>query len=92
MFSVILGWILVVLGVLSYVVALVMFAKSQIAAPVEKGFPRFDSEDLKAIGELLDKLAKAIESFGKLSVPVQWALLGLVNIGIGAYLIGNPAF
>lgn len=84
---VVLGWILVVLGLLSYVVALVMLIKEQFFAKPKKDLPVFENVDLKGIGDFLDKLASAFEKFSKLSVPVQWAVLGLVNIAVGVYLI-----
>lgn len=91
MFSVILGWILIVLGILSYVGALIAFIKAQFA-PAERAFPPIEDINLKGIAEILDKLATVMENFGKLSIPVQWALLGLANIGIGAILIANRPF
>lgn len=90
--SAILGWIFVILGVISYVVALAILIKEQFFAKAEKALPVFENVDFKAIGDLVEKLANAIEKFSKLSVPVQWAFLGLVNIGIGAYLIANRPF
>lgn len=92
MFSTILGWILVVLGVVSYIVALAMLIKEQFFPKAEKGLPVFENMDLKGIADLLEKLANLLEQFSKLSVPVQWAFLGLVSIGIGAYLIANTPF
>lgn len=83
----VLGWILVVLGIASYVVALAMLIKEQFLAKREKALPVFEDMNFKAIGDLLDKAGNAIEKFAKLSVPVQWALLGLANIVAGVYLI-----
>jgi hypothetical protein len=90
--SSILGWILVILGVASYLVALAMLVKEQFFKEVEKDLPVFESVDFKAIGEFLEKLSDAIENFSKLSVPVQWAFLGLLNIGIGSYLMSAKPF
>ena len=91
MLSVILGWLLVLLGVVSYLVALAMLVKQQFLKE-EKAESSFESLDLETIGDLLEQLTRAIESFSRLSVPVQWALLGLINIGIGAYLLANTPF
>lgn len=91
--SAILGWLLVILGILSYVVALGILVKEQFFKEKEKGLlPAGLSEDIKVISELLQNLAGLLEKFSKMSVPVQWALLGLANIGIGAYLIVNSPF
>jgi hypothetical protein len=88
MISVVLGWILVVLGVLSYLSGLAAFFKGQFFTPAEKTETRgLGSAELEAVAEVLDKLATAFEQFGKLSVPVQWALLGIATFGVGAYLI-----
>jgi hypothetical protein len=91
--SVTLGWALVILGFLSYVPALVVgliTAIKAMRAPADRAL--ITGNDLKAVAEVLDKLAKVLDSFGKLSVPLQWALLGMANIGIGAYLIANKPF
>ena len=93
MASVVLGWILVGVGVLSYLVALAVLVKERFFAPAQRDLlPNFTEADLKVIAELVDKLAKAMEQFGKLSVPVQWAILGLLQIGVGAYLISARPF
>jgi hypothetical protein len=91
MLSEILGWILVVLGIVSYIVALAILVKQQLLRE-EKAKPSFESLDLGTIGDLLKHLTNAIESFSRLSLPVQWAFLGLMNIGIGAYLLANTPF
>lgn len=91
MLSVILGWVLVLLGVVSYLVALAILIKQQFLK--EQRTPAsFESLDLGTIGDLLENLTRAIESFSKLSLPVQWAFLGLMSIGIGAYLLANTPF
>jgi hypothetical protein len=90
--STILGWIFVILGILSYVAGLAILIKEQFLTKATKALPVFENIDLKGIGDILDKLANALEKFSKLSVPVQWAFLGLVNIGIGAYLLANHPF
>ncbi|HEX8139354.1 MAG TPA: hypothetical protein VF544_17460 [Pyrinomonadaceae bacterium] len=89
--SVTLGWALVVIGVLTYLIgfiaSIVMFVKR---GGESRGLPA--GADLKAVAEVLDKLAEVLDKFAKLSVPIQWALLGMLNIGIGAYLIANKPF
>ena len=93
MFSSILGWVLVVLGILSYASGLVVFIKEQFFTPAQRAvLPAFAQAELGAIAELVDKIATALEQFSKLSVPVQWALLGLVTLGVGAYLIATQPF
>jgi hypothetical protein len=91
MLSEVLGWILVVLGIASYIVALAILVKQQLLKE-ETVKPSFTNLDLGTIGDLLKHLTNAIESFSRLSLPVQWAFLGLMNIGIGAYLLANTPF
>jgi hypothetical protein len=90
--SVTLGWILVIVGILTYaggfIVSLVIYLRTSGAG--SKALPT--GADLQAVAEVLDKLADVLDKFGKLSVPIQWALLGMLNIGIGAYLIANKPF
>lgn len=91
MASKILGWILVVLGVLAFLAGLFGFVQAQLTQLGPKLLPNFESADLEAIAQLLDKIALALEKFALLSIPVQWALIGLVSIGVGAYLLkGKP--
>jgi uncharacterized membrane protein YczE len=93
MVSTAIGWLLVALGVVSYGVALAILIHEQFLKVKERAMiPAAVSEDIKVIGELLDNLASLLENFSKLSVPVQWAILGLANIGIGAYLLANTPF
>jgi uncharacterized membrane protein len=88
-----LGWILVVLGVLSYAGGLASFIKERFFTETTRSMlPGFTSTDLKTIAELLDKVATLLEKFSKLSVHVQWAVLGLLTIGVGAYLIAAKPF
>ena len=90
--SVILGWILVILGVLTYavgfIVSVIVYLKSAQAGG--RAFPT--AADLKAVAEVLDKLADVLDKFGKLTIPVQWALLGMINIAVGTYLLVNKPF
>jgi hypothetical protein len=92
MFSTVLGWILIALGIASYVMALVALFKALLTRPTEKAAHTFSDPDLEPVCDLLDKLVRALESFSKLSMPVQWAVLGLLNIGLGAYLVANQPF
>jgi hypothetical protein len=90
--SVTLGWALVIVGILTYVggfiVSLVTYVRT--AGGQSRALPT--GADLQAVAEVLDKLANVLDKFGKLSVPIQWALLGMLNVGIGAYLIANKPF
>jgi hypothetical protein len=90
MFSLILGWLLVALGIVSYVAALVILFRSQSVRLPETDTSK--EANLALVCDLLDKIAKVLENFARLTVPVQWAILGLLNIGIGAYLIANRPF
>lgn len=89
--SAILGWALIVIGIFSYIVAIWAFIQAQ-RQETKRDLPRFSNEDLKAISEILKQASNVLENFGKLSVPVQWALLGLANIVGGAYLLANTPF
>jgi hypothetical protein len=91
MASKIIGWILVVLGILAFLAGLFGFIQAQLAELVPNLLPVFESSDLEAIAEL-DKIALVLEKFALLSLPVQWALIGLVSIWVGAYLLKSKAF
>jgi hypothetical protein len=41
----------------------------------------------EALAKALKSVAKVVEAFGMLAVGIQWALLRLVAIGFGAYLL-----
>ena len=90
--SVTLGWILIVLGVLTYAIGFVASVIAYLRRPSTQGRALPGTAALKAVAEVLDKLADVLDKFGNLSVPVQWALLGMVNIGIGTYLLANRPF
>lgn len=92
MISSILGWLLIVLGIVSYVTGLVMFVRAQLARPVMVTVQALTDANLQVIKEILERLDSMLANFAKLSVPVQWAILGLLNIGVGAYLIANRPF
>lgn len=90
--SIYLGWVLVGLGVITYVGAFIVSISEYWNAPQTKGRTLSGTADLKAVAEVLDKLADVLDKFGSLSVPIQWALLGLLNIAIGSYLIIHKPF
>jgi hypothetical protein len=92
MASKIIGWILVVLGVLAFLAGLFGFISAQLTEVIPTNMPVFESSDLQVIAELLDKIALVLEKFALLSIPVQWALIGLVSIGVGTYLLKSKAF
>lgn len=87
-----LGCFLILLGVATYAVAFAVSIWVYAGAPKTKDRALAGGADLKAVAEVLDKLADVLDKFGSLTVPVQWALLGLLNIGIGAYLIIHRPF
>lgn len=91
--SVILGWTLVILCLLTYMASLLVSLITYFKTTPAPGGRQFaGADDLKGIAEVLDKLAGVLDKFGKLTVPVQWALLGMLNIGVGAYLITHKPF
>ena len=91
MLSTLIGLLLVALGIVCYGVALIVYYKTQVTDRIVP-HRNFSNPDLKTIAEVLENLAKVLEQFGKLSVPVQWALLGSLNIGIGLYLLASKPF
>ena len=92
MASKLIGWILVVLGILAFMAGLFGFISAQAGGLLPSNMPEFDSTDLQVIAELLDKISLILEKFALLSVPVQWALIGLVSIGVGSYLLKSKPF
>jgi hypothetical protein len=92
MASKLIGWVLVVLGILAFLAGLYGFISAQLVELVPNNMPIFESSDLQVIAELLDKIALVLEKFALLSIPVQWALIGLISIGVGAYLLKSKAF
>jgi hypothetical protein len=90
--SLYLGWVLISLGVLTYAGGFIVSLKEYATGPQTQGRALSGTDDLKAVAEVLDKLADVLDKFGKLSIPIQWALLGLLNIGIGTYLITHRPF
>ena len=92
MASTILGWIFVVLGILAFLAGLVIFIRSAFATPQARSTYKYQSVDLGELAKLIESIAKLLESFTKLSIPVQWALLGLVMTGVGSYLLATKPF
>lgn len=85
----IVGWILIFIGVLAFLGGLAIALNEQFKRKPESPRVKFDRDfDLKSLGELVDKLTKLLEQFAKLSTGIQWAILGLVAIAVGANLIG----
>lgn len=92
----IVAWIFVILGVVSFLVGVVL---SLLAA--WKDLPKARQEfttateglrEMKAgeIEKILKALADVLQAFGKLAIGIQWSVLGLLAIGIGAYLMNMP--
>jgi uncharacterized membrane protein len=90
--SIYLGWVLIGLGVITYAGGFIVSIIAYATAKQTQGRAVPGTADLKAVAEVLDKLADVLDKFGKLSIPIQWALLGLLNIGIGTYLITHRPF
>lgn len=92
MASKVLGWCLIILGIVALLVGLMAFVQVQFF-DLERGtLPQFVNVDLQVIAEILDRIARILENFTRLSIPVQWALIGLVCIGLGTYLLANQPF
>jgi len=105
----IVGWLLVILGVLSYLGGLSYTFRvarkdlpeigpvftglaGQFGSKPEGERDRVDiSKLLEALAKACERLTKVLEAFGKLALGIQWAALGLVAIGFGAYLLSIPA-
>jgi hypothetical protein len=92
MASKILGWILVIIGILAFLTGLATFIQAQFALPGLQTLPEFQNPDLKVIAELLAQIAAILKEFARLTVPVQWALMGLVSIGLGTFLLAKKPF
>lgn len=90
--STVLGWSLIVVGILSLLIGLAAFVQAQFFLPDRQSLPPLSNFDLQVIAELLDKIARILESFTRLSIPVQWALIGLACIALGTYLLANKPF
>jgi hypothetical protein len=85
---VIVGWILIVLGILAYLAGLVIALMEQFKTLP----PIYDIHkaaiDIAGLAKLVESLSKFLQQYAKLSVGIQWAILGLVSIVVGVYLIG----
>ena len=92
MASRIVGWILIILGVLAFLAALWSFAAGLPGLPPYPGAAPISDPDLQVIADILDAIARILESFARLSLSVQWALLGLSSIGVGSYLLAKRPF
>lgn len=92
MASKVLGWCLIIMGIAALLVGLVAFVQVQFF-DLERGtLPQFMSVDLQVIAEILDRIALILENFTRLSIPIQWALIGLICVGLGTYLLANKPF
>ncbi len=83
----VIGWILIVIGVIAFLAGLVMALLEQIKKYSVKDIPQNRAIDLKDIAEVLKQFAELLKAFKDLSAGIQWAFLGLACIGVGAYLI-----
>lgn len=94
MASTILGWTLVILGGVAYISGVASYIKERFfPQPGERALlPAGISADLEAITKLLEQVANVLTTFSKLSIPVQWSLLGLATIALGAYLLATKPF
>ena len=92
MASTLLGWILIILGIVALLVGLVAFVQVQFVDLDRETLPQFVNVDLQVIAEILDRIARILENFTRLSIPVQWAIIGLICIGLGTYLLANKPF
>jgi hypothetical protein len=85
----IVGWVLIFLGVLAFLVALWSFVQGVPGAPPSPAPPPLADPDLQVIADILDAIARILENFARLSLSVQWALLGLGSIGLGAFFLSK---
>ena len=98
MASVYLGWVLISLGVLTYLVALIAYTKgkffTKLAEPVRVDFraEADETERLKQITEMVKAVNDFLEKFGKLSDWLQLGIFGLLQIAGGAYLLATTPF
>jgi uncharacterized membrane protein len=92
MASKVLGWFLIIIGIAALMIGLVAFVQAQFFDLERSTLPQFVSVDLQVIAEILDRIALILENFTRLSIPIQWALIGLICVGIGTYLLANKPF
>ena len=81
MASTVLGWILIILGIMALLIGLVAFVQVQFIDLESAPLPQIVNVDLQVIAEILDRIARILENFTRLSIPVQWAIIGLICIG-----------
>ena len=84
--NVVLGWIFVVLGILAFLGGLAMALSEQFKKKPQPPVIT-PSVDIKDLVDLVKNLTALLEQFGKLSVGIQWAILGLVSIAVGANML-----
>jgi hypothetical protein len=82
--SAIAGWILFVIGVVMYLVAII--------ERVRKMFGPGEEESLVAIKETAEAVAKLAEAFAKFSEDIQFLLLASGCLIAGIYLLQNRPF
>lgn len=92
MASKLLGWVLIVIGLLAFLSGLFSFIQAQFGLPLPVLQPDLGGGELQAIAEILSEIARILESFVKLSIPVQWAIMGLGCVGLGTYLLTKKPF
>ena len=90
--SKLLGWILVIIGLLAFLSGLFGFIQAQFGLGLPVLQLDLGGGDLQAIARILTEIARILESFVKLSIPVQWAIMGLGCIGLGTYLLSKRPF
>ena len=76
---VVLGWVIVIAGILLIFMGIWGYAKENL-------FPKPETKGVD-IGDI-DKITKALEQFVKLNVNVQLIVLGIICLAIGLPLIG----
>jgi hypothetical protein len=79
----IVGWILIVIGVIAFLAGLWMAVMDQIKK--NNMDTRLDRE--VDIEKILEKLNELLKTFKEFSGGIQWAFLGLGCIAVGAYLL-----
>jgi hypothetical protein len=90
--SKLLGWVLIVIGLLAFLSGLFGFIQAQFGLNLPVLQPDLSGGELQAIAEILAEIAHILENFVMLSIPVQWAVMGLGCIGLGTYLLTKKPF
>jgi hypothetical protein len=83
----IVGWILVVIGVIAFLAGLFMALREQLKKTEVAAIPQNRAIELKDIAEVLKQFAEVLKAFKDLSAGIQWAFLGLACIAVGAYIL-----